>query len=65
MWLKITKKHLRRCPEFLQLCLKIAGSYDGEYLDDDDENEVCQDCVEDFAQAIPGEQYCERRMEHN
>ena len=55
MYLKITKQHLRRCPECLQLCLKAPEPSDGEYLEEDEECAVCTDCLEDFANAVPAE----------
>ena len=60
MWIKITKQHLRCCPECLQLCLKVAEPfYDGEYLDDADEVGVCHDCVEGFVAAVPDQWFRE------
>ena len=55
MWIRISREHLRRCPECRSICLKIAEPYDGEYLDDAEELGVCHECNENFAASVPGE----------
>lgn len=59
MYVKIAEEHIRRCAKCRQTCLKIPDPILGEYLDENEESGLCQDCFEDHVAAIPDEWFDE------